>query len=83
MLILGHHWGCAAGFQLDLLGCWGWLGAQVRSMVQTAVLLGTQVAVGKVLHRGLEFRAATAPYLTNPGASRPEVRGKDMAMLHC
>lgn len=62
----------------------GWvLGAQVHSMVQSAVLLGTQVTVGKVLHQGLGFRVVTAPYLTNPGASRPEVTGKDMAMLHC
>lgn len=59
------------------------LGAQVHSMVQSAVLLGTQVTVRKVLHWGLEIREVTAPYLTNPSASRPEGMGKAMAMLHC
>lgn len=57
--------------------------AQVRPMVQSAVLLSAQVSAGKVLYWGLELKAVTTPYLANLDASRPEVMVKDMAMLHC
>ena len=52
---------------------------QVRSVVQSTVLLGRQVSVGKVLYWGLELKAVATPYLANLGASRPEVMVKDMA----
>lgn len=57
--------------------------AQIRSMVQSAMLLGRQVSEGKVLYWGLEVKAVGAPYLANLGASRSEVMVKDMAMLPC
>lgn len=56
--------------------------AQVCPMVQSAMLLGAQVSVGKVLYWGLELKAVTTPYLADLDASRPEVMVKDMAMLH-
>lgn len=57
--------------------------AWVRSVVQSTMLLGRWVSIGKVLYWGSEFKTVTAPYLANLGASRPEVMVKHVAMLPC
>lgn len=52
---------------------------QVRSVVQSTMLLGRQVSIEKVLYWGLELKVVSTPYLASLGASRPEMMVKDMA----